>query len=188
MERFHFFLGLHFGGQLHSHTDNLSKDLQGAKVAACCQWTRPGIGIGIGIGIGEDHKNASDQSFDHFYANISRKSEGLLGKRTLPRKRCTSARLEVGASTPSYPQTAKDYFRRVSYEAIDIIVSAIYQESFSSCAQMDTLLMKAANGDDYEAEFKFLEASYREDIDTGALPGHATKYFGSYVIGEDSMF
>ena len=34
MERFHFFFGLHFGGQLHSHTDNLSKDLQGAKVAA----------------------------------------------------------------------------------------------------------------------------------------------------------
>ena len=33
-----------------------------------------------------------------------------------------------------------------------------------------------------------LEASYREDVDTGALPGHATKYFGSYVIGEDSMF
>ena len=184
MERFHFFLGLHFGGQLHSHTDNLSKDLQGAKVAACCQWTRPGIGIGIG----EDHKNASDQSFDHFYANISRKSEGLLGKPTLPRKRCTSARLEVRAGTPSYPQTAKDHFRRVYYEAVDLIVSAIYQESFSSYAQMETLLVKAANGDDYEAEFKFLEASYREDVDTGALPGHATKYFGSYVIGEDSMF
>ena len=52
---------------------------------------------------------------------------------------------------------------------------------------METLLVKAANGDDYEAEFKFLEASYREDVDTGALPGHATKYLGSYVIGEDSM-
>ena len=34
---------------------------------------------------------------------------------------------------------------------------------------MATLLVKAANGDDYEAEFKFLEASYREDVDTGAL-------------------
>ena len=33
-----------------------------------------------------------------------------------------------------------------------------------------------------------LEASCREDVDTGALPGHATKYLGSYVIGEDSMF
>ena len=53
---------------------------------------------------------------------------------------------------------------------------------------METLLVKAANGDAYEAEFKFIEASYREDVDTRALPGHATKYFGSYVIGEDSMF
>ena len=53
---------------------------------------------------------------------------------------------------------------------------------------METLLVKAANGDDYEADFKFLEASYGEDDDAGALPGYATKYFGSYVIGEDSMF
>ena len=33
-----------------------------------------------------------------------------------------------------------------------------------------------------------LEPSYREDVDTAALPGHATKYLGSYVIGKDSMF
>ena len=175
MERFDFFFGLHFEGQLHSHTNNLSRDLQGTKVANLTKETLT--------------KMPSDQSFDHFYANISRKSEGLLGKPTLPRKRCTSARLEVGAGTPSYPQTAKDHFRRVYYEAIDLIVSAIYQESFSSYAQMDTFLVKAVNGDDdYEAEFKFLEASYGEDVDTGALPGHATKYFGSYVIGQDSMF
>ena len=51
---------------------------------------------------------------------------------------------------------------------------------------METLLVKAANGDDYE--FKLLEASYREDVDTGALPGHATKYFRTCVIGEESMF
>ena len=35
---------------------------------------------------------------------------------------------------------------------------------------METLLIKAANRDDYEAEFRFLEASYSEDVDTGALP------------------
>ena len=44
------------------------------------------------------------------------------------------------------------------------MVSAIYQESFSSYAQMETILVKAANGDDYEAEFNLLEASYREDM------------------------
>ena len=85
--------------------------------------------------------------------------------------------MEVGAGARSYPQTAKDHFRRVYYEAIDLIVSAIYQESFSSYAQMETLLVKAGNGDHYEAEFKFLEVSYREDVYTGALPWHATEYF-----------
>ena len=69
--------------------------------------------------------------------------------------------------------------------AIDLIVGAIYQESFSSYAQMETLMVKAGNGDHYEAELKFLGTSYREDVDTGALPGHATEYFGSYVMGED---
>ena len=85
--------------------------------------------------------------------------------------------MEAGAGARSYPQTAKDHFRSVYYEAIDLIVSAIYQESFSSYAQMETLLVKAGNGDQYEAEFKFLEVSYREDVDTGALPWHATEYF-----------
>ena len=47
----------------------------------------------------------------------------------------------------------------------------------ASYAQMETLLVKAGNGDQYEAEFKFLEVSYREDVDTGALPWHATEYF-----------
>ena len=91
----------------------------------------------------------SDQSLYHFYA--SHKSEP-----TLPRKRCSS---EVGASALIYPQTTNDHFRRVYYKAIDLIVSAIYQESFRSYVQMETLLVKGANGDDYEADFNFLEAS-----------------------------
>ncbi len=64
----------------------------------------------------------NNQNFDNFYAKVSRKSEGLVGEPTLPRKRCALARLEVGAGEPSYPQTAKDHFRRVYYEAIDLIV------------------------------------------------------------------
>ena len=111
-------------------------------------------------------KMPSDQSLYHFYASC--KSEGLLCEPTLPRKRCTSARLKVGASAPIYPQTANDHFRTVCYEAIDLIVSAIYQERFRSYVQMETLLVEAANGDDYEADFKFLEASsYSKDVDTG---------------------
>ena len=31
---------------------------------------------------------------------------------------------------------------------------------------METFLVKAANGDDYEAEFQILEASYSKDVDS----------------------
>ena len=64
MERFDFFFGLHFGGWLHSHTDNLSKDLQGTKVAAVS-----GEGLSLANVTKETlTKMPSDQSFDHFYA------------------------------------------------------------------------------------------------------------------------
>lgn len=169
MERFDFFFGLNLGERLYSHTDNLSKTHQGTKMAAVsgqrlANLTKEAL-----------TKMRTDQSFDLLYTNVARKSEGLVGEPTLPRKRRTPARLEVGAGAPTYPQTAKDHFRRVYYEALDLIVSAINQrfnqKSFSSYAQMETLLVKAANGDNYESEFKFLETSYSEDVDTGTLPG-----------------
>ena len=102
MERFDFFFSLHVGEGLYSHTDNLSKDLQGTKMA-----------VVSGQRLANPTKQTltkiptNDQSFDHFYAYVSRKSESLLGEPTLPRKRCTSTRLEVGAGALSYPQTAK---------------------------------------------------------------------------------
>ena len=76
-----------------------------------------------------------------------------------------SAKLRGGSyfrrrSHPTY-RTAKDHFRGVYYGALDLIVSVIdkrvNQEIFSSYTQIETLLIKAANGDDYESEFKFLK-------------------------------
>ena len=63
MERFDFFFGLHLGGRLHSHTDNLSKDLKGTKVAAV-----GGQGLTLAYLTKETLKKmTSDQSFDHFF-------------------------------------------------------------------------------------------------------------------------
>ena len=155
MERFDFFFALHLGEHLYSHTDNLSKDLQGTKMVAVFGQRLPNLTKG------RLTKIRTDQSLHHFYANVTCKSEGLLGEPTLPRKRRTPARLEVGAGAPNYPQTAQDHFRRVYYETIDLIVRAIYQlvnqENFSSYAQMEILLVKAPKVDHYEAEFSFLK-------------------------------
>ena len=82
MERFDFFFALHLGDRLYSHTDNLSKDLKGTKVAAVS-----GQGLTLAYLTKETLKKMpSDQSFDHIYANISCKSESLRGKPTLPLK------------------------------------------------------------------------------------------------------
>ena len=101
IEWFDFFSALHLGQHLYCHTDNLSKDLQGTKMAAVSGQRLANLTKETST------KIRIDQSFDHFYANVARKSEGLLGELTLPRKRHTPARLEVGAGAPSYPQTAK---------------------------------------------------------------------------------
>ena len=46
-------------------------------------------------------KFRTDESLDHFYADVACKSGGLLSEPTLPRKRRTLVRLEVGAGAPS---------------------------------------------------------------------------------------
>ena len=66
-----------------------------------------------------------DHNCDHFYDNVTRKSEDRLGKPPLARKRCTPVRLEVVNSAPIYPHTANDHFRKVYYEAIDLIDQVI---------------------------------------------------------------
>ena len=104
MEWFDFFSALHLGQHLYCHTDNLSKDLQGTKMAAVSGQRLANLTKETPTKIHIDH------SFDHFYANVACKCEGLLDEPTLRRKRHTPARLEVGAGVPSYPQTAKDHW------------------------------------------------------------------------------
>ena len=86
MERFDFSFALHLGEHLNSHTDNLSKDLQGTKVAAVFGQRLPNFTKETAT------KIRTNQSFDHIYANVACKSEGLLGEPTLPRKRRNSGR------------------------------------------------------------------------------------------------
>ena len=67
-------------------------------------------------------------------------------------------------------------------------ISALIRKASAPTLRWRPFWLKLLNSDDYEAEFKFLKASYSEDVDTGAQTRHATKYFGSYVKGEDILF
>ena len=90
------------------------------------------------------------------------------------------------------PKLPKDQFRRVCYDAIDLIVSAIdqrfNQESFSSYAQMETLLVKTAMLSTIRQSSSFLKHHTAKMLIHGDATW-AAKYFGSYVKGgEDIMF
>ena len=58
--------------------------------------------------------------------------------------------------------------------------------SISSYAQMETLFVKAPNGDHYEAEFSFLKRHTVKMLIQGRATW-ATKYFGSHVKGEEDI-
>ena len=72
-------------------------------------------------------------------------------------------------------RTAKDHFRRVYYEAFDLIVSIIdkgfNQESFSSYTQIETLLVQTANDDDYESELNLRKHRTAKMLILGRYPG-----------------
>ena len=86
-----------------------------------------------------------------------------MGKPTLSRKRRTPDRLEGGAGAPSHLQTGKDHFQEGSIMRLFILLSGLSINALIRKASAPTprwkpsSVVKAANGDDYEAEFSFLK-------------------------------
>ena len=64
----------------------------------------------------------------------------------------------------SFPTTPVDHYRRIYYEVIDLITTCINnrfdQPGYRIYCNIQNLLLKAANGDDYNAELKFVTDFY----------------------------
>ena len=58
----------------------------------------------------------------------------------------------MGTAGPTYPSTARDHYRKLYFEAVDYLTSSIKerfnQPAFKMYATLETLLLKAANGED----------------------------------------
>ena len=168
MQTFDFFFGLSLGERLFSHSDNLSKTLQSTRMSAVsgqrlAQLTKSVL---------ESIRN--DDSFSAFYSIVLRKSKDhAISDPLLPRKRRAPARIEVGSGQPTFPETPKDHYRRIYFEAIDLIVNAIEQRfsqpSFTAYEKMESLLLKGINGESYTAELDYMKVSYKDDINFDSL-------------------
>ena len=120
MSTFEFFIGVVIGERILKHTDNLSRTLQHKDISAI---------------EGQEVANLSvktlqcmrdEQIFDLFWRMVQQlASKHDIGEPTLPRKRKVPRHFEVGSSEPEHPSSPKEYYKRIYYEALDLVVNCI---------------------------------------------------------------
>lgn len=139
MERFDFFFGVELGRRILSMADNLSRSLQGKSISAC-----EGQKL-VSLTLASYQSIRSEDCFHLFWEYVEiRRSKAEVSSPTLPRQRKAPRRFEEGEGAPEYPSTAKDYYRRIYFEGIDLITSAIRnrfdQKGFQILQKLETVL------------------------------------------------
>ena len=75
-------------------------------------------------------KMRSEENFGLFWQKINRLTADLdIAVPTLPRRRKMPKRFEVGNALPEFPSEPEDYYRRICFEGLDLIVQAISRVS-----------------------------------------------------------
>ena len=117
------------------------------------------------------YQSCLSQCFKSFYDTVVTKSKkhSSISEPVLPRQKQAPSRFEIGTGPPLYPTTPQEHYRRIYFEAIDLMVNAIdnrfNQASFDVYAKMESLLVKCLNCQVYSTESHFLGAKYGEDVD-----------------------
>ena len=121
--------------------NNLSRSLQSKTLSAC-----KGQKL-VNITLATLQSIRSDQCFDLFWQYVeSRQSIVDVSPPELPRRRKVPHRFEVGETPTEYPASAKDYFRKLYFEGIDLIIAATKsrfdQQGFRILQKMEVALLE----------------------------------------------
>ena len=86
----------------------------------------------------------------------------------LPRRRKAPATFEIGNGTPYFPETPKDLYQKVYFEALDFIIASI-GERFNQCSfvvykHMETRLIGFVKSEDISLQMEYLKENYADDI------------------------
>ena len=142
MDKYDTYFGLKLSYLIFSGTDQTSINLQmkdtsvqealsGAELAKCYL-----------------QRMRSDNSFQQFYASVTREAEEYTEVPTLPRYRHAPRELD-GGSEPHHFSSPQDYYKPQYYEAIDLVVAEISarfdQKTMLLLKEIETLIIKASN-------------------------------------------
>ena len=173
MESFYFYFGLTLGKMIYSHTDNLSKTLQNEKMSAVGGKRLASLTIDVIEGM------RNEETFNLMYDTCLTKAKKIsfVEEPVLKRKRKAPnysileyiEGYDTSNATAHHPETPRDHYRGVFYESIDGLVSSVRerfdQPSFLVFEQLESLLLKALQGQDTSKELLFVNEKYGTDID-----------------------
>ena len=139
MEKFEFFFGIELSRKLLNMVDNLSRSLQAQKISAC-----EGQHL-VNVTLKALQQIRSEETFDLFWKYVDLRRLSLeVSDPSLPRKRKVPRRFETGEAASEHPLTAKDHYRRIYFQAIDLIISTIKgrfeQKGFQMLRKLEILL------------------------------------------------
>lgn len=168
MIKFDFFFGTSLGLLILRHTDNLSRTMQGTDISAA-----EGQNL-MNMTLATLKSIRNDTSFGLFWQKITASAEELdIEKSSLPRRRKAPRRYDDGSSS-TFPESVEDHYRRVYFEALDLIVSCtedrFNQSGYRTLRNVQELLLKAASGEPFEEELRFVITFNGSDFDALLLP------------------
>ena len=86
----------------------------------------------------------------------------------VPRNKRAPGRFEVGTGTPLFPVTPVQVYRRIYFEALDLIVSSIEERfdepSFKAYSNMETLLIGVLSSQDVSLLMDYMKENYADDV------------------------
>ena len=161
------------GEQFLRQTDNLNRAMQDSSTSAA-QGNRLAQDVEKNL-----LKDRTDTLFSLFWARIlQRKTTEIrtIEDPKFPRKRkaCAPVRYEVGEQdTHHFPETLKDHYRRIYFNAIDTvtqyITARLEQEGFKIYVNIQELLLTSFASESCDTELAEVLKMYSEDLDSFKL-------------------
>ena len=169
LEKFDTLFGLKLAYLLFSIAEEVSKCLQAKDTSL-----QDGLSA-VNLASNFYERQRSFEAFNLFYDGVIRVAENLeIGQPLLPRYRRPPARLDSG-SRPHCFATPKEYYRHLYLQACDLLQNELKErfdqkENLAPVLALESLLIKAGNGENYEDVLQAVEDScYANDFNITAL-------------------
>ena len=176
MESFDLYFSFRLGKLLYSHTDKLSQTPQTENMSAVSSKRLAMLTV-------ETIRTLrNEERFNALYDLCEKEIEKIdfIKEPTLKRKRKAPKYSMLNyvdgyhsRSDAHHPTNPRDHYREKFYQAVDVMVSSVNdrfdQPSFKVFEKLESLMIKALNGQDTSSEVKFVKKTFGTDIDVDDL-------------------